>query len=126
MDEQKTAIISVVVLPRNQFHFQYRLNEGKMHTIKKEDALGYLSQFVSSSHYLKLTNLLSKFLPFIILVPENEIVELKKEDSDPEHYRKGIEDELQTIGKYYRNNFDQEKFPNDKKIKEISKKFLNF
>ena len=97
MEEKTAAIESILVIPRNQFYWTYRVNEGSEHTIKKEKIFNFLKEHVTEKNYIKLSDLLSRFLPFIILVKENSIVELKKQKIDSYFYRQKIEKEISDV-----------------------------
>ena len=97
MEEKTAAIESILVIPRNQFYWTYRVNEGSEHTIKKEKIFNFLKEHVTEKNYIKLSSLLSRFLPFIILVKENSIVELKKQTIDSYFYRQKIEKEISDV-----------------------------
>jgi len=97
MEEKTAAIESILVIPRNQFYWTYRVNEGSEHTIKKEKIFNFLKEHVTEKNYIKLSDLLFRFLPFIILVKENSIVELKKQKIDSYFYRQKIEKEISDV-----------------------------
>ncbi len=121
------AIVSIVAIPRNQFRWRYILNEGKDHVIRKEDAFEYFKQFISTKNYIKLNNLLSSFLPFIILVEEDIVIQLKKEETDNEYYRKAIETEINSVLDKPKENLlgSEEHIKNDDIISRVTEKYLN-
>jgi uncharacterized protein YPO0396 len=124
-NEQETSIAveTVFVLPRNQFYWSYRINEGATHTIKKEEIFDYLKEYVTQKNYAKLADFLSRFRSFLILIKEDRVVELTKKLHDEEYYRKTIEDEIFSIASSSgRINFEK----GDsllKKVEEIQKKY---
>lgn len=120
---ENLAIETVTVLPHNQFYFKYQLNEGIYHTIKKEQAFKYFSQFAQQRNFLKLQGLLSRFLPFIIIVAEDRIIELKKKEEDHEYYQKQIKKDIHAQMKkpsYTRKK--PESIANDNLLKDFYKK----
>ena len=124
MSEKTVAIESIFVIPRNQFYFSYRINEGVVHTIKKENAFRYLIQYVSKKNYVILADYLSRFLPFIILVKDDTVVELKKQDLDIAFYRQQIENEIfSVLGKSFIERPPREE-RNEKKVSRIIEKFF--
>lgn len=123
MEEKTAAIESILVIPRNQFYWTYRVNEGSEHTIKKEKIFNFLKEHVTEKNYMKLSDLLSRFLPFIILVKENSIVELKKQKIDSYFYRQKIEKEISdVITQFSIRNTHESSLEN--KLTNIQKKVL--
>lgn len=123
MEEKTAAIESILVIPRNQFYWTYRVNEGSKHTIKKEKIFNFLKEHVTEKNYIKLSDLLSRFLPFIILVKENSIVELKKQKIDSYFYRQKIEKEISdVITQFSIRNTHESSLEN--KLTNIQKKVL--
>ena len=123
MEEKTAAIESILVIPRNQFYWTYRVNEGSEHTIKKEKIFNFLKEHVTEKNYIKLSDLLSRFLPFIILVKENSIVELKKQKIDSYFYRQKIEKEISdVITQFSIRNTHESSLEN--KLTNIQKKVL--
>jgi uncharacterized membrane-anchored protein YitT (DUF2179 family) len=123
MEEKTAAIESILVIPRNQFYWTYRVNEGSEHTIKKEKIFNFLKEHVTEKNYIKLSNLLSKFLPFIILVKENSIVELKKQKIDSYFYRQKIEKEISDVITQFSTR-DTHENSLENKLTSIQKKVL--
>lgn len=123
---ENIAIETVIVLPRNQFYFRYQINNGVHHTIKKEDAFKYFSQFISRAHYMVLQDYLQRFLPFIIIVAQDKIIELKKKISDNEFFQKQLKEDLQSKLKVsvLKENKKQESIPNDNLLNDIFEKVL--
>lgn len=123
MEEKAAAIESILVIPRNQFYWTYRVNEGSEHTIKKEKIFNFLKEHVTEKNYIKLSSLLSRFLPFIILVKENSIVELKKQKIDSYFYRQKIEKEISDVMTQFsiRNTYENSL---ENKLTNIQKKIL--
>ena len=78
MEEATIAIESIFAIPRNQFHWGYKINEGVLHTIKKRKTFRVLKRKSVSKELCLLADLISRFIPFIILVKEDKIIELKK------------------------------------------------
>lgn len=111
MNKTSIAIESFFVIPRNQFYWSYKINEGVLHTIHQDRLFNFLKGHVSQKNYLVLTNLISKFKPFIILVKEDKIIELTKKEVDSKHYRKNITAELDTVlkSKQYKQQQSKEK-----------------
>lgn len=111
MNKTSIAIESFFVIPRNQFYWSYKINEGVLHTIHQDRLFNFLKGHVSQKNYLVLTNLISKFKPFIILVKEDKIIELTKKEVDSRHYRKNITAELDTVlkSKQYKQQQSKEK-----------------
>ncbi len=99
MNEQETSIAveTIFVLPRNQFHWSYRINEGAIHTIKKEEIFDFLKEYTSQVNYAKLLDFLSRFRSFLIFVKEDKIIELTKKLQDTEYYRQVLENEIFSI-----------------------------
>lgn len=124
MEESSLAIETVTVLPRTQFYYKYQLNNGVFHTIKKDQAFPYLSQFVEKNNLLRLQDLLQRFLPFTIIVSKNKIIELKKKMEDREYYQQTLRRDLQKRLHNPLSKQTKEYMPNDKKVKEMTKKFL--
>lgn len=123
MEEKTAAIESILVIPRNQFYWTYRVNEGSEHTIKKEKIFNFLKEHVTEKNYIKLSDLLSRFLPFIILVKENSIVELKKQKIDSYFYRQKIEKEISDVmTRFSVRNTHEDSLEN--KLTDIQKKIL--
>lgn len=123
MEEKTAAIESILVIPRNQFYWTYRVNEGSEHTIKKEKIFNFLKEHVTEKNYIKLSDLLSRFLPFIILVKENSIVELKKQKIDSYFYKQKIEKEISdVITQFSIRNTHENSLEN--KLTNIQKKIL--
>lgn len=123
MEEKAAAIESILVIPRNQFYWTYRVNEGSEHTIKKEKIFNFLKEHVTEKNYIKLSSLLSRFLPFIILIKENSIVELKKQKIDSYFYRQKIEKEISDVMTQFsiRNTYENSL---ENKLTNIQKKIL--
>ncbi len=121
-NEKDTAIDIVTVFPRNQFYYKYQLNEGVFHTIKKENALEYFSQFISRKNYSILEDLLVRFLPFTIIVENDKIIELKKKVSDNSYFSKKIKNDVKKQMKVKIDRSPKERIPNDKLLKKINKK----
>ena len=96
MEEIKNeiAVETVFVIPHNQYYIGYKINEGVFHTIKKEEAPEYFCSFVSSMNYGRINFLLQRFLPFIIMVQDDRVIELKKKRSDTEYYSEQIKNEI--------------------------------
>lgn len=127
MEKDDAAISTILVVPKNQFYFSYRINEGVSHVIKKEKAFKYFKTFISQKNYTDLSNYLSKFLPILILVDEDKIVELKKEDSENNQYHHmKLENEMKSVGSRNRKvNREKEFISNDKKLQNLFKKMVN-
>ena len=123
MEEKTAAIESILVIPRNQFYWTYRVNEGSEHTIKKEKIFNFLKEHVTEKNYIKLSDLLSRFLPFIILVKENSIVELKKQKIDSYFYRQKIEKEISDVITQFSTR-DTHENSLENKLTSIQKKVL--
>lgn len=125
MDES-IAIETILVLPRNQFYFKYQINNGVYHTIKKEKAFNYFSQFISVGNFMTLQDYLQRFLPFVIIVAQDQIIELKKKISDNEYFQDQIKKDLQGQMKnpVMKSNKKQESIPNDNLLKDIFEKIL--
>lgn len=122
MEEKTIAIESVLVIPRNQFYWSYRLNEGAEHTIKKENVYEFLREYTSEKNRVLLADLISRFLPMMILVKEDKIIELKKQKQNIEFYRQRIEKEItDTL-----TNFDFNKKDNsiESKLDLYQKKYM--
>ena len=123
MKEDTAAIESVLVIPRNQFYWTYRVNEGSEHTIKKEKIFDFLKGHVTEKNYIKLSDLISRFLPFILLVKEDSIIELKKQKIDSFFYRQKIEKEISDImDQFSAKNSHENSLEN--KLTSIQKKVL--
>ena len=88
------AIETVLAIPRNQFVYSYSLNEGVKHIIKKEEVVSYMKQFIEEDQISKLINFVHCFRPFLIVVSENRIIELIKDQNDFEYYSKQLQKEL--------------------------------
>jgi hypothetical protein len=123
MEEKTAAIESILVIPRNQFYWTYRVNEGSEHTIKKEKIFNFLKEHVTEKNYIELSDLLSRFLPFIILVKENSIVELKKQKIDSYFYRQKIEKEISDVITQFSTR-DTHENSLENKLTSIQKKVL--
>lgn len=123
-ESSDVAIETIFILPRNQFYTGYKINEGILHTIKRDKAFEYLKQFVSNKNYVKLSELLNRFLPILILVKEDRIVELKKSRNDEEYYHKQLESEI--YGSLTKGSFEikEEKVSNDALLDKVLKKVL--
>jgi len=119
-DKDTVAIESFFVLPRNQFYWSYKINEGVLHTIKKDDIFEFLKRQVSLKNYVNLTDLLSRFRPFIILVKEDKIIELSKQEVEASYYRENIVSELRSV--LDKKKFKHEKESLDKKLNKVWKK----
>jgi predicted house-cleaning noncanonical NTP pyrophosphatase (MazG superfamily) len=124
-NEQETSIAveTVFVLPRNQFYWSYRINEGATHTIKKEEIFDYLKEYVTQKNYAKLADLLARFRSFLILIKEDRVVELTKKLHDEEYYRKTIEDEIFSIASSSGRISLEKGDSLLKKVEEIQKKY---
>lgn len=118
--EPTTAIETIFVIPRNQFYWGYRINEGAIHTETKENIFEFLKEFLPSPQYGKLASFLSRFRPFIILVKEEKLIELKKKEIDREFTRKLLEDEISQVMNF--TNFKEKESSLDKKLEDIFQK----
>lgn len=123
MKESTAAIESILVIPRNQFYWTYRVNEGSEHTIKKERIFNFLKEYVTEKNYIKLSDLISRSLPFILLVKEDSIVELKKQKIDSLFYRQKIEKEITDVINQFSSRSSHENSLENKLI-NIQKKVL--
>ena len=125
--EENVAIETVTVFPHTQFYFKYQLNEGVYHTIKKEQAFKYLSQFVELRNFLLLQDLLQRFLPFTIIVAQDTIIELKKKISDSKYYEKEIKKDIinQMKKPIQIDRRKPEHMPNDRILNDLYKKLQN-
>ena len=123
MKEDTAAIESILVIPRNQFYWTYRVNEGSEHTIKKEKIFNFLKEYVTEKNYIKLSDLISRSLPFILLVKEDSIVELKKQKIDSLFYRQKIEKEITDVINQFSSRSSHENSLENKLI-NIQKKVL--
>lgn len=121
MEEATIAIESIFAIPRNQFHWGYKINEGVLHTIKKERLFEFLKERVSQKNYALLADLISRFIPFIILVKEDKIIELKKQKIDSNFYREKIFEELISVTSE-KSQFARTNTTNDEKLKKLNKK----
>ena len=123
MKEDTAAIESILVIPRNQFYWTYRVNEGSEHTIKKEKIFNFLKEHVTEKNYIKLSDFISRSLPFILLVKEDSIVELKKQKIDSLFYRQKIEKEITDVINQFSSRSSHENSLENKLI-NIQKKVL--
>lgn len=123
MKENTAAIESILAIPRNQFYWTYRINEGSEHVVKKDKIFNFLKEYVTEKNYLKLSDLISRFLPFILLVKEDSIVELKKQKIDSNFYRQTVEKEISDVMNQFsiRNSHENSL---ENKLTSIQKKVL--
>lgn len=122
--DDKIAIETITAIPRNQFYWKYQINEGIFHTIRKEQAFKYFSSFLQRRNFLILRDYLDHFLPFLIIVNQDEIIELKKIQTDIDYFRTRIKDDLHNQMRNPQMPREEEKIPNDDKIEKILKSFL--
>jgi hypothetical protein len=122
--EKEAAISTILIIPKNQFYFSYKINEGISHVIKKEKAFNYFKEFITLKNYSLLSDYLSRFLPMIIFVSEDKIIELKKEASINNNYHHHkLEKEIESITKLgFQKKSKKEYLSNDKKVEKLCKK----
>jgi len=123
MEKKEAAIETIFVIPKNQFYIGYRLNEGIMHTIKKDRAFKYFKDFISQKNYIQLADLLSRFLPLLIMVKEDKIIELKKDDDTSNlHHHEKLEKEIKSATSTgLKIDRKKEYISNDKELEKIYK-----
>lgn len=124
--EKEAAIETILIIPKNQFYLKYQINEGLNHTIKREKAFEYFKDFLSQKNYSLLSDYLSRFLPMLIMVKEDKIIELQKDNSNnQEHYHNKLKQEINSILLYGKPKVkNNEQITNDKKLNKICQKFL--
>lgn len=123
-ENKEIAVETVFAIPRNQFYWSYQINEGAVHTEPKENIFEFLKEFIPSSKYSKLIDLIARMRPLLILVREERVIELAKKDVDLSYLRQNIEDEIAWV----LNNYNSFSKPDslDEKLKTFQKKVLKF
>lgn len=69
-------ITTIYVAPRNQFYAQYIINDGDPHAMKYDDLYYFLLKHVPKQS-AKISKFVYGFRYFLVVVPENKVVELK-------------------------------------------------
>jgi len=119
MEEQENSIETIFVRPRNKFYVEYIVNESSKHTKTYDQIKKYLKEIIPE-RTSQFNYALSKFLSFIIIVPEKEFIFLQLNDMK-EHYddlkemtiNPTVEDAMESIK-------DQNALSIDDKLKKIS------
>lgn len=127
MSNNETTIESIFIMYRNQYYVNYQINNGVRHTIKREKAFKYFKGFVSQKNYILLLDLLSRYIPILIIIKEDKVIELEKDEYDFRGYRDLINDEFKNMSKNDLSNNDlsnNEIISNDNKLENIFKKVL--
>lgn len=120
--QKSVAIESFFVIPRNQFYWGYRINEGVLHIINKDKVFTFLKDYVPLSKQVQLSDLISRLRPFIILVEEQEIFEMNKQfEVDTNYYRKTLTTELESQLNYHK---DKKESNLENKLKSFEKKLI--
>lgn len=119
--EEDISIEYILVIPHNQFRFRYIINDGKIHSIRKEKLLKFLEPYLGE-HVRKSIDFIQRFRPFIIDVKEKEVFELKKEDSNLTN-EKIIN--FEKIIKTFKQEEKEEHIANDNLLEKTTKRVLS-
>jgi hypothetical protein len=122
--EQELSVEYITVIPHNQYTFKYIINEGNMHTIRKENIFNFLVKYTPKTCIVELKHLLDTFQPFIIEV-NTQIVTLKKED-DFEYYKDKIKNEMFSAIKFVNVEKTEDRISNDYAVDGLVKKIKRF
>lgn len=118
---EDTSIDIITIIPKNQFKFKYIINDGSVHSIRKEKLFDFLKDFILQKDFFKVIDFIQRFRAFVILVEEKQVIELKKED-DSEYYKEDLKNEIFSAIKTRIIVEKEELIPNNVLWYEIEKK----
>lgn len=90
----------IFFLPKSQYRWSYRIDDGKQYIIKQEDIIPYCKKYISIIELKKINDILMRHVPFIVLIEDKKVVEITKEEDTYEEQRKKIKIEIKNIEKF--------------------------